>query len=563
MAPITQSKPPINEPFFDLDVGTWLRSHVFDNLWKSAGAIALVLLNIAILRLGYLSDAIELSPTLAPDGIPTPTGELILGLTNGIFLTNLVLGLWLLGALAVIYCAGRRSWPRFVRWLQESLYSGFFGALITLGLSLSIVLLLRALFAWGLFGAIFTADPDTVSTLQDATPGAVWGAVFANLKLFATGQYPMGEIHRVWASLGVVGTLMVLSVLAWNFGSPLKRFRQAIVWGWLSSIFIILLILHGRIEFDYDNVESVGDWWRYIFVPLDFVPLETVGTNLWGGLLLTMILSIVGIVFSFPLGLILALGRRGDGRGVPMLWVWGVVVVAIYWLLGGYPGSEPTTLRIPLIFLDPPLLDIPLPAYGYAALQAVGIVGLFWVVDYTLKGNLIKAISITYIEVVRGVPLITVLFMAQIMLPIFLPRDFDIDNLLRVQIAIILFSAAYLAENVRGGLQSIPKGQYEAAMAVGLNQAQSMRLIILPQALRAVIPAIVGQFIALFKDTSLVAIVGLFDLLKIATLVVAQPDWLGLQRETFTFVAFVYWVFAFLMSRASQQLERNLGVGKY
>jgi len=116
---------------------------------------------------------------------------------------------------------------------------------------------------------------------------------------------------------------------------------------------------------------------------------------------------------------------------------------------------------------------------------------------------------------------------------------------------------------VRGGLQAIPKGQYEAAAAMGLSTAQSMRMIILPQALRLVIPAIVGQFISLFKDTSLVSIVGLFDLLKIAQVVVAQPDWLGLQRETYAFVALVYWVFAFTMSRASQRLEKKLGVGKY
>jgi general L-amino acid transport system permease protein len=128
---------------------------------------------------------------------------------------------------------------------------------------------------------------------------------------------------------------------------------------------------------------------------------------------------------------------------------------------------------------------------------------------------------------------------------------------------LVLFSAAYLAENVRGGLQAIPKGQYEAAEAIGLSTAQSMRLIILPQALRAVIPAIVGQFISLFKDTSLVSIVGLFDLLKIAQVVVAQPDWLGLQREAYAFVALVYWIFAFTMSRTSQRLEKKLGVGKY
>jgi general L-amino acid transport system permease protein len=234
----------------------------------------------------------------------------------------------------------------------------------------------------------------------------------------------------------------------------------------------------------------------------------------------------------------------------------------IYWGFGNFP-TEPVTLNIPILFRDPPIWVVTLSPLSYAVLQAVLIVGFFWSIGYFMQGNIIKAFSIIYIEIIRGVPLITVLFMAQILLPIFLPKDVDIDNVLRVAVGIILFTAAYLAENVRGGLQAIPKGQYEAAEAVGLSTAKSMRLIILPQALRAVIPAIVGMCISLFKDTSLVSIVGLFDLLKIAQVVVAQPDWLGLQQETYAFVALVYWVFAFSMSRASQRLEKKLGVGKY
>jgi general L-amino acid transport system permease protein len=245
-----------------------------------------------------------------------------------------------------------------------------------------------------------------------------------------------------------------------------------------------------------------------------------------------------------------------------VLWLWGAVLLGIYWLFGNFP-TEPVTLNIPIIFRQPPIWVVTLAPATYAILQAVVVIGIFWLMGHYLQGNLIKTFSIVYIEVIRGVPLITVLFMANIMLPIFLPKDLDVDNVLRVSIGIIMFSSAYLAENVRGGLQAISRGQYEAAMAVGLSNAQSMRLIILPQALRAVIPAIVGQFISLFKDTSLVAIVGLFDLLRIAQIAITQPDWLGLQRETFAFVALVYWIFAFSMSRASQRLERKLGVGQY
>ena len=238
------------------------------------------------------------------------------------------------------------------------------------------------------------------------------------------------------------------------------------------------------------------------------------------------------------------------------------MVLVLYWVFGGFP-TETVPLNIPVLFRDPPIWVVTLAPTTYAIFQAIIVVGIFWLIGHYLRGNLIKTFSVVFIEAIRGVPLITVLFMANIMIPIFLPKGVDVDNLLRVTIGLILFAAAYQAENVRGGLQAISRGQYEAAKAVGLSTAQSMRLIILPQALRAVIPAIVGLAIGLFKDTSLVAIVGLLDLLGIARVVVAQPEWLGLQKETYAFVALVYWVFAFNMSRASQRVERKLGVGQY
>jgi general L-amino acid transport system permease protein len=178
------------------------------------------------------------------------------------------------------------------------------------------------------------------------------------------------------------------------------------------------------------------------------------------------------------------------------------------------------------------------------------------------RGNVVAAFCTVYIEFVRGVPLITVLFMANLMLPLFLPPDITIENAFRAMWGFMLFSAAYLAENVRGGLQSIPKGQYEAAQALGFNTFQELRFIILPQALRVVIPPIVGQFIGLFKDTSLVAIVGLFDLLNIANSATAQPDWLGLRREAYVFISVVYYVGCFAMAAVSRWLEKRLGVGE-
>jgi general L-amino acid transport system permease protein len=238
---------------------------------------------------------------------------------------------------------------------------------------------------------------------------------------------------------------------------------------WVSSFFLALVLLRG-------------------FGDNTWLPL--VETSRWGGLLLTFLLAVVGIVSSFPLGVLLALGRRSN-----------------------------------------------LPVA--------------------------RVLSILFIELVRGVPLVTLLFMTQIILPLFLPEDIRIDRVLRAFLAITLFSAAYMAENVRGGLQSVPAGQVEAARALRLNGPRVMLFIVLPQALRAIIPVIVGQFISLFKDTSLVVIVGLLDIVGIGkSIILGNVEWIGSQREVYAFIAAVFWVFTFSMSYASRRLEAALGVGK-
>jgi general L-amino acid transport system permease protein len=174
----------------------------------------------------------------------------------------------------------------------------------------------------------------------------------------------------------------------------------------------------------------------------------------------------------------------------------------------------------------------------------------------------IKAFCIIFIELWRGVPLITVLFMASVMLPLFFPEGVSLDKLLRALIGIVLFQSAYMAEVVRGGLQAIPKGQLEAAEALGLGYWQSMGLIVLPQALKLVIPGIVNTFIALFKDTTLVLIIGLFDLLAIVQQAFADPNWLGYSVEGYVFTGFVFWAFCFSISRYSQRLEKQLNRGR-
>lgn len=230
------------------------------------------------------------------------------------------------------------------------------------------------------------------------------------------------------------------------------------------------------------------------------VPL--VPSNLWGGLLLTFMLAFVASVFCFPLGVGLALGRVSGGsarRGEKGLRGW-------WRAQGNYP--------------------------------------------------VIKLFCTLYIEFFRGIPLVTVLFTANILVG-FALGNAEIDSVVRAMIALTLFEAAYVAEIVRGGLQAVPKGQAEAARALGLNPVQATLLITLPQALRVVIPSLVGQFITLFKDTSLVAIVGLLDLIGIGQSVITRGEYAGTQREMYTFVALVYFVICFVMSVAARQLERS------
>ncbi len=216
--------------------------------------------------------------------------------------------------------------------------------------------------------------------------------------------------------------------------------------------------------------------------PNDLLPLTD--KRRWGGLMLTMQLTILGIGLSFPIGLALALGRRSS---------------------------------LPIV----------------------------------------KSFCIGYIELIRGVPLVTVLFMAQLLVPLVDPSLAEIEGFIRVLVGVTMFSAAYLAENVRGGLQSVPGGQTEASQALGLAGWQTTLFITLPQALRAVIPALVGQFISLFKDTSLVFIVGLTDLTRAATKVVAQAEFIGFRRETFLYVAIIYFIFSYLMSYISRRIEET------
>ncbi len=381
-------------------------------------------------------------------------------------------------------------------WVRRNLFSDLFNSLLTLVALAFIVFIARLLLRW----AFFTAE---------------WGVIPANFNLIMRGQYPATEAWRLWLVIhllgGVVGitwrlisgqfsgaariliaipfvlmlipffsmgTRLNLLIAAAAAGAgfyiaghmPIQRRGRAAAYLLLAYLVVMLILLRG--------------------IGAEEGPMPPVQPILWGGLLLSLLLAFFGITLSFPLGVLLALGRQSK-----------------------------------------------LPA--------------------------IRVISVIYIEFIRGVPLISLLFMGQVMLQLFLPDGFPlVDRVLRALVAITLFSAAYTAENVRGGLQSISRGQYEAAQALGLSTYQSTMHIILPQALRAVIPVLVGQFISLFKDTTLVALVGIFDLLGIARTILANPDWLGTQQEVYAIIAVLFWIFSYSMSYASRRIEQRLGVGE-
>jgi general L-amino acid transport system permease protein len=245
---------------------------------------------------------------------------------------------------------------------------------------------------------------------------------------------------------------------------------------------------------------------------------------------------------------LLALGRRSQVRGIPNWLTWPIAIGAtIYFSFTSTPQLlEDARNGVETVIAFWPLL----------------IIGAAYGLQRSFKGNVVAAASTTFIEVVRGVPLITLLFMGIIMAPFFFQRGTSISNTYAVIAGFTVFSAAYMAELIRGGLQAIPRGQYEAADSLGLNTLQKMRFIVLPQVLRILIPALVGSFIGTFKASSLVSVVGLFDLVGIATAIIGNPEWLGLKKELYYSMAVFYFLVSFAMSSYSRRLEVRLGVGE-
>ncbi len=347
-------------------------------------------------------------------------------------------------------------------------------------------------------------------------------------------------------SVGVVGWLRANLFSSW-FNTLLTLFAAYLVWLMLPP-----LIQWAFIDADWSGTTradctSGGACWVFVQQRFGQFMYGFYPTELRWRVDLTLWLAVIGAAPLF----IPQMPRKAL-YGLAFLLIYPVLA---FWLLhGGFMGlSTVSTSQWGGL-----MLTLVIAAVGIAGALPLGIL---LALGRRSEMPAIRVICVTFIEFWRGVPLITVLFMSSVMLPLFLPEGLSFDKLMRALIGVILFQSAYIAEVVRGGLQAIPKGQYEAAAAMGLGYWRMMGPVILPQALKLVIPGIVNTFIALFKDTSLVIIIGLFDLLNSIKQATTDPAWLGMATEGYVFAALIFWIFCFGMSRYSQHLERKLDTG--
>ena len=339
---------------------------------------------------------------------------------------------------------------------------------------------------------------------------AQWQVIEANWRLFFVGRYPVKALWRAWLSLGVIVALGGIS------------------WGIFAH--------QARVLFN-----------RRILIILVIVAATCFAVAIPGGIQSSVILvgMLILLIVTALVGKQLGQKFPSLGSWLPLLWLlaFGLNV----WLI--LNANNIRLDRISGLMLTIPIAIVSIVlCFPFGVLLALG---------RQSELPIVRWLSIAYIELVRGFPLITILFMAQVMLPLVLPPDVRPDRVVRAIAGFTIYSAAYLAENVRGGLQSIPRGQTEAAKALGLNSFYTLGFIILPQALKTVIPSMVGQFIALFKDTSLLAIVGLTDLLGMSQAIIANPKYLGRYGEVYLFVAVIYFICCYAMSFASRKLEQK------
>ena len=338
-----------------------------------------------------------------------------------------------------------------IGWIKGNLFNGWFNSVITIAILYFLWKIVPPFIRWAFIDSLWIS---TGAQCHEAG-GACWSIIPANIRFIIFGFFPY---ESQWRPL----IAMILLVGLLYYSQNRNHWKKPLAYAWIIGLFIMGLLMKGGL--------------------FGLAPVES---SQWGGLPLTLLLSVFGLTAAYPLGVVLALGRQS---------------------------------RLPAI----------------------------------------KTVCIVYIELIRGVPLITLLFMSSVVFPLFLPEGITINKILRAQVAIIMFTAAYIAEVVRGGLQGMSKGQYEAAESIGLNYYQTMRLVILPQALKIVIPPTVSILISAFKDTSLVVIIALYDLLKTTQSVLSNPEWMGFSIEAYIFIAILYFLGCFSMSNYSRKLEKEL-----
>ena len=342
-----------------------------------------------------------------------------------------------------------------VGWMKKHLFNGVFSSILTLLTLFVLWKVIPPFVRWAFMESLWSSS--SAEACREAS-GACWSIIPANVRFITFGFYPPEEQWRP-----LLAMIMLVSLLFYSQNR--EHWKKSLAYAWGLGLVVMGILMKGGV-FGLPAVES----------------------SKWGGLPLTLLLSVFGLTAAYPLGVVLALGRQS-------------------------------------------------------------------------KMPLIRALCVVYIELIRGVPLISLLFMSSVVFPLFLPEGMTVNKILRAQVAIILFTAAYVAEVVRGGLQAIPRGQYEAAESLGLNYYLTMRLVILPQALKIVIPPTVSVLISAFKDTSLVVIIALFDLLRTTQTVLNDPKWMGFSSEAYIFIAIIYFVCCFFMSNYSRRLERELHTG--
>lgn len=339
-----------------------------------------------------------------------------------------------------------------VGWIKKNLFSSPFNSGLTILLLILSYFTIIPFVNWALIIPLLK-----LFGMASDVEGANWAVISTNWHLLVYGLYPKEEVWRPTCAIFIMIGMLFIS-------TKKQYWNKKLFYGWPISICVMAFLMKGG-----------------LFLP-------NVDTDQWGGVSVTLILSVFGMFVAYPLGVLLALGRQS-------------------------------------------------------------------------KMPVVQKLCIIYIEIIRGVPLISLLFTAAVILPLFLPGGMTLSLLLRALCVVVLFTAAYIAEVVRGGLQGMPKGQYEAAQSMGLNYFQTMRLIILPQALKMVIPPTVSVLIAAIKDTTLVSIIGIYDLLNTTKTVVKNPHWSSYSTEAYLFLALLFFTGCFSLSKYSKNLEKDLARG--